>query len=174
MTTPQHHTGWNKGSCLQPLTSWRSVQVNAVRQPELSTCELLCAMQNSTPKNTFKKSWGTNIWFCLSFGGILTTRTECQGRSQINAFFFSPQTKQSGSQQQRTQVLLWLSLSAWDTNSLFYRIDQSALSKASLCFGSVWLSSVAKKRSSTSLATQTLISPRNILAAMHLEKCLKY
>lgn len=94
---PQHHTGWNKGSCLQALTSWRSVQVNAVGQSKLSTCELLCAMQNSTTKTTFKKRWGTNVQFCLSYGGILTTRTECQGRSQVNALFFSPQSKLSGS-----------------------------------------------------------------------------
>lgn len=88
--------------------------------------------------------------------------------------YFSSQLEIPGIQQHRAQVLLWLSLSARDTGSLFYRIDQSPFSKASLCFGSVWLSSAAKRRSSTGLVTQTSISPRNILTAMHLEKCLKY
>lgn len=124
-----------------------------------------CSAQCKTPLQKLpSRRGGEQMYsFASAMEGSLPPELNAKVEARWMHFYFLHNPNYQAVQQQRTQVLLWLSFSAWDTNSLFYRIDQLALSKASLCFGSVWLSSIAKKRSSTSLATQTLISPRNIL-----------
>lgn len=160
-----------------------AVNTGALRK--LCTPEFPCTVHNPGQKHTFQKMWGEKYDFASATQGALlpewNTKVEAsQSSLQFQRWMFFlflfvlTQFKIPGSERQRMQVPLWLSLSAWDTNSLFYRTDRSVLYEASLCSGSVWLSSVARRRFRTGPVTHTFISPRNIRKAMHLEKCLKY
>jgi len=53
--------------------------VNTVGLHKLSTQELLCTVNNPGQKSIFQRMCGTNIRFCFSYRGSLTTRTEYQG-----------------------------------------------------------------------------------------------
>lgn len=109
---------WKKGS-------WQPVLWTLWGLHKLSTHELLCTGQNPGQMSLFQRMWGTKTWFCFSYRGSLTTRTEYQGWNQpaiitiskMKCWGFLNTIQIPDSERQRAWALLWLSWSAGDLNS---------------------------------------------------------
>lgn len=157
---------WKKGS-------WQPVLWTLWGLYKLSTHGLLCTGQNPGQMSLFQRMWGTKTWFCFSYRGNLTTRTEYQGWnlpaiitiSKMNVGFFKHNSNTRHSEADSSSPALAF-LKSRGYEFLFHRTDQPALSKAPFCSGSVWLSSVAQGG-----LAQAYLHKHQFLQEIHAQQC---